>query len=89
MEELEGAVPRRFGSLEDRKTLPDRQRTSIAFELRRQPFQVSVIGDVARLEAIAATVPAGSGTPRTQDLLALWGANLAASAGVLERVARG
>lgn len=44
--------------------------------------------NVARLEAIAATVPAGAGTPRTHDLLALWGANLAASAAVLERVAR-
>jgi DNA-binding PadR family transcriptional regulator len=45
--------------------------------------------NVARLEAIAAVTPAGAGTPRTQDLLMLWGANLAASAAVLERIARG
>lgn len=45
--------------------------------------------NVARLEALAAAVPAGRGTPRTHDLLALWSANLAASAAVLERVSRG
>jgi hypothetical protein len=31
--------------------LPDRERTSIAFELRRDPFEVSILGDIARLEA--------------------------------------
>ena len=44
--------------------------------------------NVARLEALAATAAPGAGTPRTHDLLALWSANLAASAAVLERVSR-
>ena len=45
--------------------------------------------NVTRLEALAAITPAGAGTPRTHDLLALWSANLAASAAVLERVSQG
>jgi hypothetical protein len=44
-------VPTRFGSLSDRIELPDRDRTAIAFELSRSPFRVSMVGDVARLEA--------------------------------------
>jgi len=44
--------------------------------------------NVERLEALAATTPRGAGTPRTRDLLALWSANLAASAAVLELVSR-
>jgi hypothetical protein len=49
--QLEEAVPTRFGSLADRIDLPDRERTSIAFELTRNPFRVTMVGGVARLEA--------------------------------------
>lgn len=49
----------------------------------------SLRDNVARLEALAAMAPTGAGTPRTHDLLALWSANLAASAAVLERIAQG
>src|SRR5687768_13231693 len=44
-EELEQAVPKRFGSLDERLELPDRERTSLAFELRRAPFEMTVSGD--------------------------------------------
>src|SRR5687768_11212124 len=47
VEALERAVPKRFGSLDQRLDLPDRERTSLAFELRRAPFDVSISGDVA------------------------------------------
>lgn len=48
---LEGAVPRRFGNLEQRIAIPGKARTSIAFQLVREPFRVSLAGDAARLEA--------------------------------------
>jgi hypothetical protein len=51
VDELEGAVPTRFGDLSERITIPERERASIAFELRRNPFEVSFVGDVVRLEA--------------------------------------
>src|SRR5688572_27685607 len=42
VEELEQAVPTRFGSLDERIRLPDRQRASFAFQLTRSPFEVSL-----------------------------------------------
>jgi hypothetical protein len=51
VEELEQAVPTRFGSLDERIRLPDRQRASFAFQLTRSPFEVSLVGNVARLQA--------------------------------------
>ena len=56
--ELEEAVPNRFGGLDDRIEIPDRERTAIAFELTRSPFRVTLVGDVARLEPnLAAVAP--------------------------------
>jgi hypothetical protein len=51
VEELEKAVPNRFGSLDERIRLPDRQRASFAFLLTRSPFEVSLVENVATLEA--------------------------------------
>jgi DNA-binding PadR family transcriptional regulator len=42
--------------------------------------------NASRLQAMAASAPTPSGTPRTQDLLALWGANLAATAESLKTI---
>jgi hypothetical protein len=52
VELLEDAVPTRFGSLEERRTLPDRDRVALAFELERRPFGVSMRGDTVRLEGV-------------------------------------
>jgi hypothetical protein len=49
-EQLEQAVPRTFGDIEERIVIPERDRTRIAFELRRAPFRVSLVGEVASLE---------------------------------------
>ena len=48
---LEEAVPREFGSLEERHDLPDNDRAAIAFALERGPFEVRMDGPVARVEA--------------------------------------
>ncbi len=50
-EQLENAVPKRFGSLGHRVELPHADRTSIAFVLRRAPFQVSFTGGRATVQA--------------------------------------
>lgn len=42
--------------------------------------------NAARLQTISATTPRGKGAPRTHDLLALWSANLAATADSLSKV---
>lgn len=44
---LERAVPERFGSLEERRPLPDNDRVEIAFSLDRAPLSLSVDGDTA------------------------------------------
>ena len=49
-EELEKAVPTTFGDIEERIEIPERDRTRIAFELRRAPFRLSLVGEVATLE---------------------------------------
>jgi hypothetical protein len=51
VEQLERAVPTRFGDLDERIRIPERERTSFSFELRRQPFEVSLVDSVATLEA--------------------------------------
>jgi hypothetical protein len=48
-EALERAVPTHFGDIEQRRDVPNRDRASIAFELRRGPLALSVVGDVATL----------------------------------------
>ncbi|MEO8449607.1 MAG: DUF4403 family protein [Gemmatimonadota bacterium] len=42
---LETALARRLGDINKRITVPEKKRTAFAFELRRDPFQVSVKGD--------------------------------------------
>ncbi len=49
---LEDAVPREFGSMEERRELPDRDRTSLAFSLERSPIRASVEGRIARVETV-------------------------------------
>lgn len=49
---LEDAVPPTFGSLEERRQVPDRERVELAFALERRPFQVAMRGDTVRLEAV-------------------------------------
>jgi hypothetical protein len=50
-DQLEGAVPVRFGTLDERIRIPTDDRKSLAFELDREPFRVTLSGNVARLEA--------------------------------------
>jgi hypothetical protein len=47
--ELEGAIPRRYGSLDRRLDVPGHDRTSIAFALRRGPLDVSFHGRSAQV----------------------------------------
>ncbi len=47
--QLEGIVPRRHGSLEDRNRVGDNDRLEVAFELRRQPFQAELRGTTAHV----------------------------------------
>src|SRR5688572_22750026 len=48
---LEGAVPKQFGDIDDRKQLKNK-RMHIAFEARREPFAVSLDGQTARISAV-------------------------------------
>jgi hypothetical protein len=48
---LEGAVPKQFGDIDDRKQLKNK-RMHIAFEARREPFSVSLDGQTARISAV-------------------------------------
>jgi hypothetical protein len=49
---LEAAVPREYGSLDERRTIESNDRASVAFELRRTPFTASLQGDVARVSSV-------------------------------------
>ena len=46
--ELEKAVPRKFGNIEDRKAVPNK-RVKIAYEATRDPFAVSLTGRTASI----------------------------------------
>ena len=48
---LEGAVPRKFGDIDERKRLSNK-RIHIAFEATREPFTVSLDGETARISAV-------------------------------------
>jgi hypothetical protein len=50
--QLEDIVPREYGSLDQRVTLESNERASVAFELSRTPFRVSLVGDVVRLSSV-------------------------------------
>lgn len=49
---LNDAIPWTFGSLDDRRELPDRDRTELAFALERSPLSARMDGPVARVEAV-------------------------------------
>lgn len=50
--DLEAAVPRRFGDLEDRHDHPEHDRVQVAFQAERSPFQAEITGDVARISTV-------------------------------------
>lgn len=52
VEKLEGVVPQRYGSLDDRVELGSNERASAAFELVRSPFQAHLEGTVAHVAAL-------------------------------------
>jgi hypothetical protein len=49
---LENAVPRKFGSIDERHEVKGQPRMHVAFEASRDPFQVSLDGQTAHLTAI-------------------------------------
>ena len=49
---LERAVPRSMGSLDQRTPLEDNDRTDVAYEVRRAPFQTSLIQDRAMITSV-------------------------------------
>jgi hypothetical protein len=49
---LEGAVPKKFGSIDERHAVDGQPRMHVAFEATRNPFQVSLDGQTAHLTAI-------------------------------------
>ncbi len=80
MAALEEAVPRRFGSLDERHPHPTNGRIHVAFEVERSPFTWSMVGDTATLTAtlryrgrgwydppLAPEVSASCGTSNTED----------------------
>jgi hypothetical protein len=48
---LENAVPKKFGNIDERHEVKGQPRMHVAFEARRDPFQVSLDGQVAHLTA--------------------------------------
>ncbi len=51
LEEVESGIPREWGDLESRLSVPDNDRLEVAFDLSRSPFRASFEGAVARLGA--------------------------------------
>ncbi|MDP9178823.1 MAG: DUF4403 family protein [Gemmatimonadota bacterium] len=49
---LEKAVPKKFGNLNERHAVPGQPRMRVAFEAVRDPFKVSLDGQVAHLTAV-------------------------------------
>ena len=49
---LEKAVPKKFGSIDERHDVPGQPRMHVAFEATRDPFQVSLDGQVAHITAV-------------------------------------
>lgn len=50
--ELERAVPRRLGDIDERHAVPSNSRVHFAFAAEREPFRVALSGRTARMEAI-------------------------------------
>jgi len=51
LRDLEGAVPRQFGDLDERVAHPGNDRVEVAFHVERSPFEARMFGDTARLAA--------------------------------------
>ncbi|HET9981964.1 MAG TPA: DUF4403 family protein [Longimicrobiales bacterium] len=49
--ELERAVPRRLGDINERRPVPSNSRAHFAFAAEREPFRVALSGRTARMEA--------------------------------------
>lgn len=49
---LNDALPRTFGSMDERRELPGRDRTELAFTLQRLPVRARMDGAVARVEGV-------------------------------------
>lgn len=49
---LEKAVPKKFGSIDERHEVPGQPRMHVAFEATRDPFRVSLDGQVAHITAV-------------------------------------
>jgi hypothetical protein len=71
---LEGAVPRKFGDIDERKQLSNK-RMQIAFEATRDPFTVSLDGETARISAVIHYKGRGFYNPRV-------GPNISSSCGI-------
>src|SRR5688500_1097381 len=50
--DLEDAVPKSFGDLNEQHTSPDNKRVRFAFAAQRDPFKVTLDGQTARMRAI-------------------------------------
>ncbi|TVP45286.1 MAG: DUF4403 family protein [Gemmatimonadales bacterium] len=80
VEALEREIPLTFGSLEERHEHPSRERVQVAFEVEREPFEWSFVGDTVRLSTtlryrgrgwynppLAPEVSASCGTSEDED----------------------
>lgn len=52
LQDLEEAVPRTFGDIEDRTDHPDHDRVQVAYRVERSPFSAEIHGDTARISAV-------------------------------------
>lgn len=71
---LEGAVPKKFGDIDERKQLAN-PRMQIAFEAARDPFSVTLDGQTARINAVVHYKGRGFYNPRV-------GPNISSSCGI-------
>ncbi|MGK2962060.1 MAG: DUF4403 family protein [Gemmatimonadaceae bacterium] len=77
---LEGAVPRKFGDIDERKQLPN-PRMQIAYEATRSPFTVSLDGQTARITSVVTYKGRGFYNPRV-------GPNISSSCGISDEQPR-
>ncbi len=77
---LEGAVPRKFGDIDERKPLSN-PRMQIAYEATRGPFSVSLDGQTARLTSVVTYKGRGFYNPRV-------GPNISSSCGISDEQPR-
>lgn len=77
---LEGAVPRKFGNIDERKKTSN-PRMEIAYEATRNPFSVSLDGQTARITAVVHYKGRGFYNPRV-------GPNISSSCGINDEMPR-